>query len=191
MVVPIMDAGRKVLDARRGFARSSARGLKMLEEGLPALIMCNSASCAAANSQGGMRYVGTAIPFPQTSQSDYSFLESEVTSEEMGEDAEYCRICGSPLFNLCEGEEIYDFNGNYEGLEQHKNFGNARFCEKCGKPTTYFKLKFLVPFNEFQQTIDDDDVPVRVFKVCAVFHIALQRIDGHNGLIVIEERIVI
>ena len=86
--VPIMDAGRKVLDARRGFARSSARGLKMLEEGLPALIMCNSASCAAANSQGGMRYVGTAIPFPQTSQSDYSFLESEVTSEEMGEDAE-------------------------------------------------------------------------------------------------------
>lgn len=80
-------------------------------------------------------------------------------NEEMGEDAEYCRICGSPLFNLCEGEEIYDFNGNYEGLEQHKNFGNARFCEKCGKPTTYLKLKFLVPFNEFQQTNDDDNVP--------------------------------
>ena len=33
------------------------------------------------------------------------------------------------------------------------------FCEKCGKPTAYFTMKFLVPFDEFQMTTDENDVP--------------------------------
>ena len=85
--VAIMDAGRKVLQARKDFARSAAKGLKKLEGALPALIMANSASCAAANSAGGVSYVGMAVPFPQTSQSDFSFLEDDLDSEEMEQDA--------------------------------------------------------------------------------------------------------
>ena len=85
--VAIMDAGRKVLEARQRFARSAARGLKKLEDALPALIMANSASCASANSGGGVSYVGMAVPFPEKSQSDFSFLEADLDSEEMEEDA--------------------------------------------------------------------------------------------------------
>lgn len=85
--VAIMDAGRKVLEARKEFAHSAARGVKTLEDALPALIMANSASCASANSSGGVSYVGMAVPFPQTSRSDYSFLEDDLDSDEMEEDA--------------------------------------------------------------------------------------------------------
>ena len=84
----IMEAGKKVLDARRDFATSSARGLKRLEEALPALIMANSASCASANSRGGVGYAGMAVPFPQVSQSDFSFLEDSLDADEMVKDAQ-------------------------------------------------------------------------------------------------------
>lgn len=85
--VAIMDAGRAVLDARRGFARSAAEGLRSLEGALPALIMANSTSCASANSGAGMSYVGMAVPFPQTSKSDFSFLEDGLDASEMERDA--------------------------------------------------------------------------------------------------------
>ena len=84
----IMEVGKQVLDARRGFATSAAKGLKRLEEALPALIMANAASCVAANSTGGMSYVGTAVPFPPGSKSDFSFLEDELSADEMQEDSE-------------------------------------------------------------------------------------------------------
>ena len=72
-------------------------------------------------------------------------------NEEFSKDADYCRICGTPLYNLCEGEDIYDYNGNYDRHEGHRNHGNARFCEKCGKPTAFFKAKFLRPYNEVKE----------------------------------------
>lgn len=83
----IMGMGRQILEARKDFSRSAARGLKTLEEALPALIMANSASCAAANSTGGMSYVGMAVPFPQESASDFSFLEDGLDADEMEGDA--------------------------------------------------------------------------------------------------------
>ena len=84
----IINAGRKILDARREFAKSAAKGLKTYETALPALIMANSASCAKANSSGGLSYVGMAVPFPQVSKTDYSFLEQDVDASEMEQDAD-------------------------------------------------------------------------------------------------------
>lgn len=84
----IRDAGARILDARRGFARSAAQGLGKLESVLPAIIMANSASCVSANSAGGVEYVGCAVPFPATSQSDFSFLEDELDHEELDGNAE-------------------------------------------------------------------------------------------------------
>ena len=84
----IMNAGRKVLDARRSFAKTASKGLGKLEEALPALILANSASCASANSTGGLQYVGAAVPFPQKSQSNFSSLEDDVDADDMVEDAE-------------------------------------------------------------------------------------------------------
>ena len=84
----IMDLGRNILQARKDFSRSAAQGLKRLEEALPALIMANSASCAAANATANLSYVGMAVPFPQQSQSDFSFLEDGLDADEMKEDSE-------------------------------------------------------------------------------------------------------
>ena len=75
-------------------------------------------------------------------------------NEQFSEEAEFCRICGASLYNLCEGEDIYDYNGNFDHHEEHKNYGNARFCEKCGRPTQFFKERFLLPFDE----VREDDV---------------------------------
>lgn len=86
--VAVMKSGRSILEARKKFAKSASKGLQKLEGALPALIMSNAASCVAANSVGGISYVGTAIPFPQESKSDFSFLEDDVDAEEMEEDAE-------------------------------------------------------------------------------------------------------
>ena len=87
----ILKAGRSVLKARQSFATSASQGLQRLESALPAVIMANSASCVSANATGGMRYVGMAIPFPQTSKSDFSFLEDDLSSEDMEEEAEELR----------------------------------------------------------------------------------------------------
>lgn len=87
MSTGVFAAGRKVLDARRGFARSASEGLSRLEAALPALVMANSASCVSANSKGDVRYVGLAVPFPQKSESDFSGLDDGLDAEEMEEDA--------------------------------------------------------------------------------------------------------
>lgn len=72
-------------------------------------------------------------------------------NEQFSEDAEFCRICGVSLYNYCEGEDIFDYNGNFDHTETHMNRGNARFCEKCGKPTIFFKQKFLFPYDEVKE----------------------------------------
>lgn len=69
-------------------------------------------------------------------------------NEEFGDDAEYCRICGTYLYNMCDGQEIYDYDGIFDRIEKHRNHGNARYCEKCGKPTAFFNAKLLRPYNE-------------------------------------------
>lgn len=68
-------------------------------------------------------------------------------NEQFSEAAEFCRICGTYRYNLCEGDDIYDSYGNFDHHEQHRNAGNARFCEVCGKPTLFFKEGFLCPFE--------------------------------------------
>ena len=87
----ILHAGRQLLDARRTFATSASGGLERFERVLPALIMANSASCVSANCRGGMSYVGCAVPFPLTSETDYSFLDEGPDPAEMEESAEQLR----------------------------------------------------------------------------------------------------
>ena len=70
----LVDAGAKVLDARRSFAKSAAEGLQRLEALLPAIVVANSASCVLANSEEGLAYAGCAVPYPQQSLSDFSAI---------------------------------------------------------------------------------------------------------------------
>lgn len=77
------------------------------------------------------------------------------SNEEFSDKAEFCRICGTALFNVCEGEDIYDYNGDFNHHEDHRNLGNARFCEICGKPTFFLTHKFLKPFSEVKHPAAD------------------------------------
>lgn len=79
------EAGARIMRARRDFARSAGEGIERLEATLPLLVVANSASCVAANCDGGTRYVGCALPFPATSRSDFSGLETDVDEVEMTE----------------------------------------------------------------------------------------------------------
>lgn len=69
-------------------------------------------------------------------------------NEEFSENAVFCRICGEKLFNHCDGGEWNDWLKEYE---PHKNYGNARFRETCGKPTYFSKNGYLVDFEEVKQ----------------------------------------
>lgn len=80
-------AATQVLDARAGFARSSAKGLKALEATLPLAIACRSAAVAQTSEEGSARYTGVAIPFPTQSQSDFSGLDAEVDASEVADKA--------------------------------------------------------------------------------------------------------
>lgn len=71
---------------------------------------------------------------------------------QFSEGANFCRICGMPTQNMCEGEPEYDYNGNLVGDGKHPCDGNARFCEVCGKPTEYFKRKMLKPYEDVRET---------------------------------------
>ena len=70
-------AGGQMLEARESLAKSAASGIERLEATLPLLIVASSASCVSANSEGGSAYAGCALPFPSTSESDFSPLEEE------------------------------------------------------------------------------------------------------------------
>lgn len=76
-------------------------------------------------------------------------------NEEFNKDADYCRICGTTLYNVCDGEDIFDYNGDFDHHDEHRNHGNARFCEKCGKPTAFFNAKFLRPYTEVKEEYVD------------------------------------
>lgn len=72
-------------------------------------------------------------------------------NEEYLEDAKFCKICGFPAYNECEGTTEYDDFGHEVTFTVHKNVGNARYCEFCGKPTMLLKAKYLRPYTEVQE----------------------------------------
>lgn len=83
---------------------------------------------------------------------------------EFDDDAEYCQICGLPLYNYCLGEEIYSATGNYEGTgPRHKNLGNARFCKHCGARTEYLEQSILKHYEEARKdllALEINDIPL-------------------------------
>ena len=88
---PVIDAGKKILAARRDFAKSAAEGLRRLEAALPAIVSANSASTVAANARLGVSYSGLAVAFPTESQSDFSSLADDLDPAEMEQAAEELR----------------------------------------------------------------------------------------------------
>lgn len=67
-------------------------------------------------------------------------------NEDLSYEGDFCSICGTYLVNKCTRVE-YDINGNPYDECGTLASGNARFCTKCGAPTTYFENKLLVSYN--------------------------------------------
>ncbi len=86
--VAILRLGHQILKARDDFSRSAEQGLARYEEVLPALVMASSASCVAANGSGGIRYVGMAVPYPQTSRAGRTDLPDGPDDSELQQRAE-------------------------------------------------------------------------------------------------------
>ena len=39
--------------------------------------------------------------------------------------------------------------------------------------------------------IDDNNIPICIFKMSSVFNVSFQRVDRNNGLVIVKERVVI
>ena len=48
---------------------------------------------------------------------------------------------------------------NHEWCWEHENLGNARFCEKCGKPTYFSIEKFLLDWKEAKVKLEEGFFP--------------------------------
>ncbi len=79
--VSLTKAGAKILKSRSDFAKSAASGLEKLEKLLPAAIAINAFATTAANSEGNLNYLGTGIPFPESSLSQYDLGDSLDTKD--------------------------------------------------------------------------------------------------------------
>jgi hypothetical protein len=64
-------------------------------------------------------------------------------NEIFSDHADFCKICSTPVYNVCEGEPITDIFGDVTGYTYHINDGNARYCTKCGKKTVFYTEGFL------------------------------------------------
>lgn len=68
-------------------------------------------------------------------------------NEEFSEGANYCIICGLPLYNFCDGSGNADLHNALIG-KVHLNPPEARYCEICGAPTKYFRLGALPTYQD-------------------------------------------
>lgn len=74
-------------------------------------------------------------------------------NEEFTAHSEFCRICGTRVYNKCEGE----WSDYHQALYQHNCPGNARFCENCGKPTYFLTENYLKPWEQVEIIDKDED----------------------------------
>lgn len=93
-----------------------------------------------------MKYIDGVDYNPETMQ---VLRCPKCSNEEFGENAQYCRICGTDLYNRCEGAPFSSFDNFVEYDNKHANPSNARFCEVCGRPTIYNKTGILVDYTEY------------------------------------------
>jgi DNA-directed RNA polymerase subunit RPC12/RpoP len=72
-----------------------------------------------------------------------------------------CPACGSKRFqgNQCSKCGAYIFNYCMDFIKKasecgHANLGNSRFCEMCGKPTYYFSMGVIKPWEDYVNSSD-------------------------------------
>lgn len=78
-------------------------------------------------------------------------------NEQIDAEGRYCRICSANLTNRCTQDE--DIWGGYNDNDLVAKAcgklaaGNARYCEFCGSPTTFYKDELLKPWDKVKDKI--------------------------------------
>lgn len=71
-------------------------------------------------------------------------------NEEISDEGDYCKICGTYLINKCADKTDRSFNGDEYLVQEScgaQAEGNARFCIYCGNPTAFFLRNLLEPWD--------------------------------------------
>lgn len=85
-------------------------------------------------------------------------------NEETHTDGNYCKVCGTYITNCCSEETDLDLNGNEYIIQKSCGAiaeGNARFCVYCGNPTTYYKNRLLLSWDEEKAEMEPKAYPIR------------------------------
>lgn len=80
--------GIQILKTRNKFSQSVGKALMKLEKALPAIIAANGTKTCMAQTTDAVAYMGTAIPVPWKSDSDFGALEEDVETDELEEAGE-------------------------------------------------------------------------------------------------------
>lgn len=78
-------------------------------------------------------------------------------NEELEYNGDYCNVCSAFLINKCA--DVYDYNdfSNEDYLSSQSCgtllSGNARYCHKCGNPSTYLYKNYLNEWNHNPQKV--------------------------------------
>ena len=111
-------------------------------------------------------------------------------------DAQSFYIFGRIVFRICNGSRIKHIHQRCKTLcptvmrrcRQH-NHRITPICKQLGETRT---LRLMISaFRNILRFIDNDDIPICIFQMSAVFNITFQRVNRNNRLIIIEKRIIV
>lgn len=102
-------------------------------------------------------------------------------NEEIIDEGNFCKICGTPVVNRCTDMDIQD---SYDSWHVESGCGkaldsNARYCPYCGHESTYFQQKLLVPWEEAKKEIEAKSL--ESFDEAAVTSADADNQDNVNG----------
>ncbi len=93
-----------------------------------------------------MKYKGFSL-----SETGKALLCPKCNNEEIHNEGDYCKICGTYVTNKCAGETDLDPHGNEYVVQAPCDTvaeGNARFCVYCGCRTTFYQNGLLSCWEE-------------------------------------------
>ena len=111
-------------------------------------------------------------------------------------DAQSFNIFGRVVFRICNSSRIKHIHQRCKTLcptvmrrcRQHYH-RIAPICKQLGETRTLSLM--ISAFRNILRFIDNDDIPICIFQMSAVFNITFQCVNRNNRLIIIEKRIIV
>jgi len=75
-------------------------------------------------------------------------------NDKVGKHGTYCKICGVNLIQKCDNPGCKSSNCDLESHLNPQVEGNARFCQTCGQPTTFFKNRLLKSWQDEKNELE-------------------------------------